>query len=225
MAISVITNGREVKRGNSEKGIFRVANLRAGKYVVRAAKEGFDADFNEQPAEIQKGEDKRVSFQFRRKPQNASASIRLTPGSELLVDGNSLGATQEDTRIVRDLKAGARTFRAQKGRQFQASQKTIELAPGQNAELDLRLTGLPVPVEIKRAPQGSTVTYTRVGDPAVRTFTGTRQDLPEGDYKFMADADGYLQRVANEHVSWDSLHAIDLMQSSRAASLEDRGLG
>ena len=91
VAISVITNGREVKRGNSEKGIFRVANLKAGKYVVRAAKEGFDADFNEQPAEIQKGEDKRVSFQFRRKLQNASASIRLTPGSELLVDGNSLG--------------------------------------------------------------------------------------------------------------------------------------
>jgi serine/threonine protein kinase/predicted Zn-dependent protease len=213
VAISVITNGREVKRGNSEKGTFRVANLKAGKYVVRAAKESFGADFNEQPVEIQKGEDKRVSFQFRRRPQNASASIRLTPGSELLVDGNSLGATQEDTRIVRDLKAGAHTFRAQKGKQFQPGQKTIELAPGQNAELDLRLTGLPVPVEIKRAPQGSTVTYTRAGDPAVRIFTGTRQDLPEGDYKFMADADGYLQRVANEHVSWDSLHAIDLMQS------------
>jgi serine/threonine-protein kinase len=213
VAISVITNGREVKRGNSEKGVFRVANLKAGKYVVRASKEGFDADFDEQPAEIQKGEDQRVAFQFRRKLQNASVSIRLTPGSELWVDGNSLGSTQEDTRVVRDLKAMSHTFRAQKGKQFQPSQKTIELAPAQSAELDLRLITLPVPVEIKRAPQASTVTYTRIGDPAVRTFAGTRQDLPEGDYKFMADADGYLQRVANEHVSWDSLHPIDLTQS------------
>ncbi len=213
VSIAVTINGREVKRGNAENGTFRIANLKAGKYVVRAAKEGFDADVNEQPAEIQKGEDKRVTFQFRRKPQNATASIRLTPGSELVVDGNSLGPTQEDTRIVRDLKAGAHTFRAQKGKQFQPSQKTLELAAGQTAELDLRLTTLPVPVEIKRAPQGSTVTYLRVGDPAVRTFTGTRQDLPEGDYKFVADADGYLQRVANEHVSWDSLHTIDLTQS------------
>ena len=111
-------------------GRFALANLKAGKYVVRAAKEGFDADVNEQAAEIQKGEDKRVTFQFRRKPQNATASIRLTPGSELVVDGNSLGPTQEDTRIVRDLKAGAHTFRAQKGKQFQASQKTLELARG-----------------------------------------------------------------------------------------------
>ncbi len=107
VSIAVTMNGREVKRGNAENGTFRIANLKAGKYVVRAAKEGFDADVNEQPAEIQKGEDKRVTFQFRRKPQNATASIRLTPGSELVVDGNSLGPTQEDTRIVRDLKAGS----------------------------------------------------------------------------------------------------------------------
>jgi hypothetical protein len=220
VAITVTINGREVKRGKSEKGTFRVANLKAGKYLVRAAKEGFDADFNEQPAEVQKGEDKRVSFLFRRRLQNATARIRLTPGSELFVDDNSLGATQEDTRVVRNLKTGTHIFRAQKGKQFQPGQRTIELAPGQNTELDLRLTILPVPIEIKRAPQSSTVTYVRVGDPAVRTFAGTRQDLLEGDYKFTADADGYLQRVVNEHVSWDSVHPIDLTQSPAPPALK-----
>ena len=54
-AIVVIPNGKEVKRGNSKKGPFRVGNLKAGKYVVRASKEGFDVDFAEQQAEIQKG--------------------------------------------------------------------------------------------------------------------------------------------------------------------------
>ena len=54
-AISVLLNEKEVKHGNSKKGVFRVGNLKAGKYVVRAAKEGFDADIGEQPAEVQKG--------------------------------------------------------------------------------------------------------------------------------------------------------------------------
>ena len=76
VAITVTINGREVKRGKSDKGTFRIGNLKAGKYVVRAAKAGYDADFNEQPAEVQKGEDKRVSFQFRRKLQNA---VRQNP--------------------------------------------------------------------------------------------------------------------------------------------------
>ena len=142
-----------------------------------------------------------------------SARIRLTPGSELFVDDNSLGATQEETRIVPDLKPTTHTFKAEKGKQFQSSQKTVELVPGQTAELDMRLTTLPVPIEIKRAPPNGTVTYTRVGDRAVRTFVGTRQDLTEGDYKFTADADGYLQRVASLHVSWESTHLIDLAQA------------
>ena len=45
VAITVTTNGREVKRGNSEKGLFRIGNLKAGKYVVRAAKEGYRCGF------------------------------------------------------------------------------------------------------------------------------------------------------------------------------------
>ena len=120
--------------------------------------------------------------------------------------------------IVGDLKPGTHTFRAEKGRQFQPIQKPLELTAGQTSDLDLRLTALPVPVEIRKMPPDSTVTYTRSGDPAVRPFTGTRQDLPEGDYKFTADADGYLQRVALEHISWDSVHPIDLKQDPAPAS-------
>jgi hypothetical protein len=57
------------------------------------------------------------------------------------------------------------------------------------------------------------VTYTRAGDKTVRPFAGTHQDLPEGDYTFTADAKGYLQKVAMEHISWGSNHPIDLTQA------------
>jgi hypothetical protein len=212
VAISVLLNGTEVKHGNSRKGTLRVANLKAGKYLVRAAKEGYDADNAEQPAEVQKREDKTVSFQFRRQPLPASVSIHLTPGSELFIDGSSKGITQQDTRVVGNLKAMSHTFRAEKGKQLQPSQKALELIAGQTTDLDLRLTALPVPVDIKKLPPDSTVTYTRAGDKTVRPFAGTHQDLPEGDYTFTAEAKGYLQKVAMEHVSWGSVHPIDLTQ-------------
>ena len=141
-AISVLLNEKEVKHGNSKKGTFR-ANLKAGKYLVRAAKEGFDADIGEQPAEVQKGEDKTVTFQFRRQVQATPGKVHLTltPGSELFVDGTSVG-TQGDTRTVENLKQGTHTFRAEKGKQFQAIAKSVEVAAGQTSDLDLRLTDL-----------------------------------------------------------------------------------
>jgi serine/threonine-protein kinase len=218
VAIVVLINGKEVTHGKTKKGTFRAANLKAGQYLVRAAKEGYDADFTEQPAEVQKGEDKMVSFQFRQQPLVASVRIRLTPGSELFVDGSSVGATQEDSRVVGNLKPMAHIFRARKGNQFLSSQKTLELTAGQTSDLDLRLTAAPVLVEIKKMPPDSTVTYTRAGDPAVRAFSGTRQDLPEGDYTFTAKANGYLERVAIEHISWDSVHVVDLTQAPAPAT-------
>jgi serine/threonine-protein kinase len=217
VAISVLLNGTEVKHGSSRKGTFRAANLKAGKYLVRATKEGYDADNAEQPAEVQKREDKTVSFQFRRQPLPASVSIRLTPGSELFIDGSSKGITQEDTRVVGNLKAMVHTFRAEKGKQFQPIQKPLELIAGRTTDLDLRLTALPVPVDIKKLPPDSTVTYTRAGDKTVHPFIGTHQDLPEGDYTFTADAKGYLQKVAMEHITWGSGHSIDLTQAAALA--------
>jgi hypothetical protein len=216
--IRVLLNGTEVKHGNSRKGTLRVANLKAGKYLVRAAKEGYDADNAEQPAEVQKREDKTVSFQFRRQPLPASVSIRLTPGSELFIDGISKGITQEDTRVVGNLKAIRHTFRAEKGKQFQPSQKPLELTAGQTSDLDLRLTVSPVPVDIKKLPPDSTVTYTRAGDKTVYPFIGTHQDLPEGDYTFTADAEGYSRQSAIEHISWNSVRPIDLTQAAAPAS-------
>ena len=114
------------------------------------------------------------------------------------MDGSSLGTIPEDNRTVPGLKAGTHNFKAQKGRQFQPAQKSIEVTAGQTSELDLRLGSvLPVPVEISKRPPDSKVTYTRVGDSSVHDVTGTRLELPEGNYKFTANANGYLQKVAN----------------------------
>jgi hypothetical protein len=127
------------------------------------------------------------------------------------VDGNSLGTIAEDSRTVPGLKAGSHSFRAQKGMQFQPKQGSVDVTAGQTADLDLRLTILPVPVEITRRPE-STVTYIRAGDPSVHTVNGNRVDLAEGTYTFTANANGYLQRKSTDHVAWDSVRAIDLTQ-------------
>jgi len=211
--ISVLAGGKEVARGQSQKGVFRAPNLKAGKYAVRAGKDGYDSDVAEQTVEIQKGEDKTISFQFKARPVSASARVRLTPGSELFVDGASQGTIAEEFRAIDNLKPGGHVFKAQRGRQFRPSEKPVDVTAGQNVEIDLRLTPAPVPVDIKKSPADATVTYTRGGDAVVHPFNGTHVELPEGDYKFTARAAGYLETNAQRHVSWDSVQPIDLTQA------------
>jgi hypothetical protein len=211
--ISVLAGGKEVARGQSQKGVFRAPNLKAGKYAVRAGKDGYDSDVAEQTVEIQKGEDKTISFQFKARPVSASAKVRLTPGSELFVDGASQGTIAEEFRTLENLKPGGHVFRAQRGRQFLPNSKPADVTAGQSVEIDLRLTPAPVPVDIKKSPADATVTYTRGGDAAVHQLNGTHVELAEGDYKFTARAAGYLEKNAQQHVSWDSNQPIDLTQS------------
>lgn len=217
--ISVLGGGKEVARGQSQKGVFRAPNLKAGKYAVRASKDGYDTDTAEQTVDIQKGEDKTISFQFKARPVSANAKVRLTPGSELFVDGVSQGTISDEFRTLDNLKPGGHVFRAQKGRQFRPSEKPIDVAAGQNVDVDLRLTPAPVPVDIKKGPADATVTYVRGTDPTVHPVNGTHVELPEGDYKFTARAAGYLENNAQRHVSWDSVQLIDLTQSPEQPAL------
>jgi serine/threonine protein kinase len=224
VTVVVLANGKEVKRGQTNKGRFQVSRLGARTYTVRASKEGYDPTSGEQQAEVRKGEDKTVTFEFRRRPLLTSVRIRLTPGSELFVDGSSHGTAADETRVIDKLTATMHTFRAQKAR-FVTNQKPLELTEGQTAELDLRLAPAPVPVEIRKNPPDSTVTYTRAGDPAVHPFSGTRAELPEGEYTFTAHANnGYLEHSHQGHISWDTPMPIDLAQSPAAKPSASRQL-
>ena len=225
VTISVLANGKEVNQGQSPKGPYRT-NLKPGKYLVRAVKEGYDADPPEQTAEVRKGEDKPISFQLTLRPLLASVRVHLTPGAELFVDDSSLGSTQEEVRAVANLKPGNHRFKAQKGRQFEPNQRDLAVAAGQNPDLDLRLTVQNVPVDIKKNPPDSTVTY-RTGNSVAHAFNGTHMELPVGDYTFTARANGYGEKNATEHISWDSPHLIDLTQDRMAPllTLADWGKG
>ncbi|HEV3332901.1 MAG TPA: protein kinase [Bryobacteraceae bacterium] len=212
-AISVLSGGKEVARGVTKAGRYRVPNLRARGYVVRATKDGFDVDNAEQSADVQKGQDKTVAFAFRRRPQTGTARIRLTVGSELIADGTPIQGVTGDTYTARELKPGTHTFRAQKGKQFLPNQKSVDIVAGETSDLDLRLAAASIPVEIKRSPAESVVTYTKAGDPTAHTFTGSRQELPDGDYTFTARAKGFLETVQEIHLSWDFVGPLDLAES------------
>jgi serine/threonine-protein kinase len=211
VTIVISANGKELARGQTTNRRYSKPALTPRAYTVRAFKEGYDAVPAEQTAEVRKREDKKVSFEFRRKAQPAVARIRLTPGSELFVDSTSLGIIAEEFRIVDKLPAGTHTFRAQKAR-FQPANQRVDLADGQTKEVDLRLNPAPIPVEIRKVPADSTVTYTKVGDTVVRPLNGTRVDLPEGDYRFNAKANGYLERNATVRITWDTPMPIDVSQ-------------
>jgi serine/threonine protein kinase len=214
VAISVLADGKELAKGETKNRRYRKPGLAPKTYTVRASKEGYDAVPQEWQAEVRKREEKTVSFEFRRQPLLTSIRIHQTPGSELFVDGASQGATPDETRTVDKLTAAAHTFRAQKARFQPGSPTTVELAEKRIAEVDLRLVPAPVPVEIRKNPADSTVTYSRTPDTTVHALNGTTVELAEGDYVFNAKAKGYMERNASVHISWDTAMPIDVTQNA-----------
>jgi hypothetical protein len=215
VAISILANGKEVVRaGETKGGRLRVSNLRARTYSIRAAKPGYDLDVAQQQVEIRKGEDKTVSFAFRRRPVTVSVPIRSSPGAEIYVDGNLAGTVPpEGIFTAPNLKPGTHTIKAQKGKQFLPSEIKIEVTERQVVEpLDLQLAAAPVTVQIRKNPQDSTVTYTRPGDSRIHAFGGTSQALPEGEYTFTARANGYKDKVLPVHITPEST-PLDLTQA------------
>ena len=227
VGVSVLLNEKEIKHGNSKKGVFRAGNLKSGKYLVRAAKEGYDADSAEQQAEVQKGEDKTVSFQFRRQVQAAPGKVRLTltAGSELFVDGTSVG-TQGETRAVDNLKPMTHTFRAEKGKQFQAIEKRVEVDRGSNRRSRLTIDGLAG----SRGDQENT--SGQQGDIHPRRRYGGSQRLREhGRICLKATTRLRPEQIdtgsasANERISWDNVARDRPQARAGAAFVRDGGLG
>lgn len=214
VAISVFANEKEVVRpGATKDGRFRV-NLRARTYSIRAAKPGYVSELAQQEVEIRKGEDKMVSFEFRRKTITVSIPIRSNPGAEIYVDGILAGIVPPGGIFTAaNVKPGKHTFRSQKGKQFQPSEKTIEVTEQQPVEpLDLQLAVALVTVQIRKSPPDSTVTYTRPGDSRIHTFAGASQALQEGEYTFTARAKGYKDKVLPPvHITAET-NQLDLTQ-------------
>ena len=214
VAISVLANGKDVVRtGETKGGRLRIPNLRARTYRISAAKPGYDSDLAQQQVEIRKGEDRTVTFEFRRRPVTVSVPVRSSPGAEIYVDGNLAGTVPpEGIFTALNVTPGKHTFRSQKGKQFQPGEKTIEVTEQPPVEpIDLQLAAALVTVQIRKNPPDSTVTYTRNGDSGIHAFSGTSQALLEGDYTFTARAVGYKDKVLPVHVPAES-NPLDLTQ-------------
>ena len=136
VAISVLLNGTVVKHGISKKGTLRVANLKAGKYLVRAAKEGYDTDIAEQLAEVQKREDKTVSFQFRRQslPNQGRLDVEVPPpGAQMSVDGRKPRPLHSGKNYYY-LEPGAHTIVLSK-EGYESVERKVELKKGETLPL------------------------------------------------------------------------------------------
>lgn len=223
VSISVLAGGKEVVRpGETKGGRIRIPNLRARTYSVRATKPGYESDLTQQDVEIRKGEDKTVSFQFRRKLVTVSVPIRSTPGAEILIDGSLAGTVPpEGIFTAPNVKPGNHIFKAQK-RQFLPKETAIEVTERPLVEpIGLQLALAPVTVQIRKNPSDSTVTYTRPGDYRIFPFTGTSQILQDGEYTLTAHATGYKDKTVTVQVTAE-IGPIDLTQTPETVPLAPR---
>jgi hypothetical protein len=214
VTVVVSADGKEVKRGQIKNGRFRLPNLKANTYLVQVSKDGYDADVKELPAEIKKREDTTLSFQLTPRIVTASVNIHVMPGAELFVDHNSVGTVAEGTYTVSKLSIGKHTFGAHLNR-FVDKELAVELVEGNNKDVNLSLERAEATVQIRRNPSDSTVTYKRAGEDEVHSFNGARQQLPEGDYTFTAQAAGYVDRIEKRHLDAGGGEIIDLTLPKR----------
>ena len=219
--IVVLLNGQEIKRGVTKNRGFSVQGLRAETYQVRVSKGGYDVDAGEKPVLIEKGQDVQVSFEFRRRPVMASVEIHSTAGAELFMDGARLAVVPSSGVFLARDRTGKHTFQAKK-KQFKPRQQDVELLDGENRPIDLTLAPALGTVEVKVTPSDSAITYDAADGPSRQGFKGPKQQLPEGEYTFYFQANGFEEESRPVHVTADKNETISLALSPKKPAVPEK---
>jgi hypothetical protein len=189
------SKGKEVRRGTVANGKLILKPIRAGKYVIKVAREGYEPAVRDGVV-ISKGDEQSLTFNLKRIPVAASVRIMTEPAAEVSVDGTLLGKAGADGGIIAaDLKAGVHKFSA-KAPGFKAREISASLDEGnRNPDINLRLDRATVTVKITTDPPDAKVTYTASADHNVTGEVKGGVSLPPGEYIFRATAKNFRDWV------------------------------
>jgi hypothetical protein len=217
--VKVFLNNKEYRR-KTQRGQLRIPTI--GQVAVRVEKQGFDGGAP-QTAEIKKGAEVRLEFKMKALPQTATLTITGgTPGSEVLIDGKSVGTVGPDgslnasgiapgdhqVEIRRDQFAPKRFTR-----NFRAGQPTA-VAGADAALASAATTGI---IRITRNPADTRVTYRKSDDPNPKEMSGPQIELAPGSYVFYGQAPGYTTRTERVLIGAGETRTIELALTRAAA--------
>ena len=194
--VAVYLNGQK-SRFATRRGRLRLF-LEPKKYVVRVEKAGLWAA--DQTADVLRGKDTQLTFKL--VPAKGTLVVRgAPPGTEISVDGASIGAAADGTFSSANIDPGKHTVALKKDG-FRTIQTDYTFEPGQSVTVEGAMQSLSGSLKIEVSPpvEGLQVRVVREGEMREQVVSGTEVSLTEGNYRVTGSAPQYQDAVATAHV-------------------------
>jgi len=213
---TVVYRGQSLRKKTTD-GVCRFSDLSAGEYKAQVNKQGFDAE--PRSTRVQEGEEKILKFQLRPVVHYASAHIRATFGTQILLDGNDLGTIPaQGVLTASQLTLGSHELEARL-KHYKNYKTAVHLREGDN-DVAVPLERAPGVVRVSKTPASAWVVYSREGQRETRAFSGDSGELPEGSYLFTASAPGYLEKKTPVGVTAGETATVDLTLAPAVTKVE-----
>ena len=206
-----------VRQGTSAAGKLEMANLPVGNYTLQASASSSEA-IKAQPVVINRGQNSTITLQVNRTPALLSLRVRTLPGAKIVLDGNPAGVTGSDGSVLLSaLPAGPHHIEARRNGTSSALDVNLSEEQGSPYVADLKLDRGPGAVTLQLDPADSAVTVYNAKDTQV-PVSGTHFELPEGRYRFVARASGYIDRGESADVPAEGSTTVNLKLSPLAVA-------
>jgi hypothetical protein len=210
--VKVFVNGNEYRR-RTQRGQVRIPAL--GSVAVRVAKDGFEFA-PAQTADVKKGSEVRLEFKMKPLPRMSTLQIRgATPGAEVLLDQNSIGAVGADGNFTSTtIPPGDHTIDLRRDqftpkrllRSFSAGQPVVISGP----DAVLAAAAANGTIRLARTPPDASVTYRRVDESQPHELRSPQIELPAGTYVFAAHAQGYSDKSERVQLAAGETKTVEL---------------
>jgi hypothetical protein len=218
----VFLNGQALKE-MTRGGQLRISNLEPKDYTVKVSKNGFQ-DLPEQKIRINKGEQKKLTFNLQPEPQFASLSISgAAPGAQILIDQTGVGVVQPDGSFSSvGIAPGDHTLELRKDK-FKPKRLQKHFVAGVNVALtaaEAAMESATAEIKVTFSPD-TTVSLTKTGESPIAVTSGTALNLPPGTYTLTARNGDNLTRTAPVEVVAGQSKTLDLPAPGGMAKWDD----
>ncbi len=179
--------GQEIKRVPGVTGQWGPYPLRAGTYTIEAAPKGYEKSTGQ--ATIRKNEPLTVTMDFKKIVMPAHMVIATSPHAHIFLNGSQVGDADDGGKFAfQTLAPGHYRFSVRLSG-YRDAEAERDLADNANETIQIQLSRAVGTVVLLKDPANAVVTFTHGAESGV--IDGTSKDLPEGEYVFHAQANGY----------------------------------
>ena len=188
--VILLLNGKEYTSKTTQNKQASFAHLRARGYTVEVAKDGYEAEAPK-PVAIAKGQSATIAFNLRAKPMVGAILIRSLQGAQIFLDGKAGDTVGADGSVLIPSVAPGQHKVEVRLKKYVSGSAPVTIASNETRTVEIALKRAPGTVQIQKDPSDAVISYRKVGDTAELPVPGTVLNLPEGNYEFIARANGY----------------------------------